>query len=306
MGGWSLEPGAKIKRTELHDQFGGSRQGGISPSAQTSNVFIFTDSESGEQHGYIDSWKEDGCFHYTGEGQRGDQRMIGGNRAVLDSSEDGRMLRVFEGSGGVVEYKGLFALDRAQPWYEADAPETGNGPVRSVIVFRLRPADTQPEKPSGISVVPGETIVASVSVEELHTEKTVVDPAREPYEAERRESGLVQRFKNYMESKGQEVERLMITPSGEAKPIFTDVYLKRLNTLVEAKGGIDRCSIRMAIGQLVDYSRFAPLNARLAVLLPSIPREDLRKLLAHAGVFLYVPEGNKFVLMDGEGNRVWV
>src|SRR5687767_8209666 len=134
MAEWTLAPGEKIKRTELHDQFGGSRQGGISPSAQTAHVFIFSDSESGEQHGYIDSWKQDGCFHYTGEGQRGDQRMSGGNRAIREASHDGRALRVFEGTGGIVEYKGLFTLDRDQPWYEADAPETGNGPVRSVIV----------------------------------------------------------------------------------------------------------------------------------------------------------------------------
>jgi hypothetical protein len=295
---WALMPGQKIRRTQLHDQFGGGRQGGISPSARTANVFVFSDSASGEQHGYIDSWKDDGCFHYTGEGQRGDQRMVGGNRAILTATQEGRSLRVFEGTGGVVEYKGLFSLDPDQPWYEADAPETGYGPVRSVIVFRLRPVDAPPAKPSGTSVVPAKTVVASVAIEDMHTEKAVVDPSREPYEAERRESALVQRFKHFMESKGQVVERLMITPSGEAKSIFTDVYLRGLNILVEAKGGIDRCSIRMAIGQLIDYSRFAPANARLAVLLPSIPRDDLRKLLVHAGVLLYVPKENEFLLMD--------
>jgi hypothetical protein len=62
----------------------------------------------------------------------------------------------------------------------------------------------------------------------------------------------------------------------------------------------------MAIGPLVDYSRFAPLDARLAVLLPSLPRDELRKLLAHAGVLMYVTEGNEFVLMNGDGNRVRV
>lgn len=134
----------------------------------------------------------------------------------------------------------------------------------------------------------------------------MVDPAREPYEAERRESKLVQRFKDFMLARGNVIERLMITPSGEAKPIFTDVYVKNLNTLVEAKGSIDRGSLRMAIGQLVDYSRFAPPNAKLAVLLPAIPRPDLLQLLLYAGVFLYVPDGKKFVLMDGEANRVWV
>jgi len=87
---WTLKPGDQIRRTELHAMYGGRRQGGIGPSAQTPNVFIFTDPKSGEQHGYIDSWKNDGCFHYTGEGQRGDQELTHGNRTILDSARDGR------------------------------------------------------------------------------------------------------------------------------------------------------------------------------------------------------------------------
>lgn len=31
---WQLDPGEVIKRTELHDAFGGGRQGGISPSQE--------------------------------------------------------------------------------------------------------------------------------------------------------------------------------------------------------------------------------------------------------------------------------
>lgn len=140
----------------------------------------------------------------------------------------------------------------------------------------------------------------------MYTERTAVDPAREPYEAERREAALVTRFKQFMQSKRHVIERLMITPCGEAKPIFTDIHIKNLNILVEAKGGVDRCSLRMAIGQLVDYSRFAGANVKCAVLLPSVPREDLLQLLSHAGVLLYVPERDGFVLMDGRRNRVWV
>lgn len=308
---WALVPGGKIKRTELHRLFGGSGQNGISPSTRTLNVLIFSDPASGEQHGYFDRWN-DGCFHYTGEGKYGDQRMIGGNRAILNSAQEGRRLRVFKGAGGIVEYQGQFTLDPERSWFETDAPETGGGQIRSVIVFRLTPVDTAPQSPSGLPSAPptvaviSTVTVVSVPIEDMYTEKMMVDPAREPYEAERRESKLVQRFKDFMLSRGNVIERLMITPSGEAKPIFTDVYVKNLNTLVEAKGSIDRCSLRMAIGQLVDYSRFAPPNAKLAVLLPTIPRSDLLKLLLYAGVFLYVPEGKKFVLMDGDANRVWV
>ena len=89
---WALSVGDRIKRTDLHRQFGGRRQGGVGPSAQTPNVFLFSDPVSGKQHGYTDGWKDDGCFHYTGEGQRGDQQMVSGNRAIREASQTGRAL----------------------------------------------------------------------------------------------------------------------------------------------------------------------------------------------------------------------
>ena len=307
---WTLLPGQRIKRTELHRQFGGSGYGGISPSRRSPNVFIFTDPASGEQHGYIDSWKDDGCFHYTGEGQRGDQEMIKGNRAIQDGAKNSRALRLFNGTGGEIEYRGMYTLDSERPCYRADAPETGGGPIRSVIVFRLRPIDTTPAEPKGLPAVDVETSVLSVPVEERNTERCMVDPTREPYTAERRESALVRKFKNFMESKGHVVERTMITPADEAKPLFTDVFVKDLRILVEAKGSTDRPAIRMAIGQLLDYSRFYPGfsegQVKCAVLLPMLPRSDLRRLLAFAGIFIYYPINDRFVLEHGDGRRVWV
>src|SRR5581483_969628 len=207
--------------------------------------------------------------------------------------------------GGTVEYRGEFALDSAQPFYRDDAPETGGGPVRSVIVFKLRPVDGLPKRPSGLPAITDKTRVANVLVEENNTERTIVDPSREPYEAERRESALVQKFKDYMQSRRHTVERFRITPAGEAKPIFTDAYVKDLNILVEAKGSIDRNSIRMAIGQLLDYRRFIEETAvKCAVLLPELPRQDLLDLLAYAGVLIYFPEKQGFVLMDAHGRRI--
>ena len=81
---WTLPPGETIRRVDLHSAYGGGGQGGIAPSARTPNVLIFSDPASGEQHGYFDGWHEDGLFHYTGEGQRGDQQMRGGNSAILN------------------------------------------------------------------------------------------------------------------------------------------------------------------------------------------------------------------------------
>src|SRR5947208_2336166 len=132
-----LKIGDTIKRSELHERYGGRRQGGISPSKVSPVVFLFTDQAQGVLHGYLyDGEHEDGTYHYTGEGQRGDQRMVQGNRAIRDHREEGREIHLLDVTGGIATYLGEFEyVDH----YTADAPETGNGPIRSVIVFRLRP-----------------------------------------------------------------------------------------------------------------------------------------------------------------------
>lgn len=296
---WSLTPGQKINRKALQEEYGGRTQGGIGPSRKTPNVLIFTDPASGEQHGYYDGWQPDGCFHYTGEGQRGDQRMLSGNRSILDHEAEQRALRLFKGARGEVEYMGEFVLDKERPWYETDAPETGGGPVRKVIVFRFRPADTSaPEATvSKIADVITADVVQRVPVEEHRTEKTYVEPNREPYEAERRESGLVQTLTMHLRGRDHEVCRLQIVPKGEYKPLFTDVYDITADVLIEAKGSVTRESIRMAIGQLADYSRFAP-TARKAILVPSRPRPDLEDLAGAQSIDIIWAAGAGFESTD--------
>jgi hypothetical protein len=300
---WTLSPGDTIKRKDLHQQFGGSRQSGISPSAQSPHVFFFSDRSSGEQHGYLDEWKSDGCFHYVGEGQRGDQRMTGGNRAILEASQNGRALRGFEGTGGDVIYRGRFELAADNPWYTTDAPETGGGPIRIVIVFRLRPIDIDPI-PSKVPPPATRMLVRFVPVEARNTERMVVEPTREPHEAERRESALVQQFMSLMAKDGHSAARLMITPVGEAKSIYTDLYFEDDGLLIEAKGSVDRDSIRMAIGQITDYRRFIKPGSRCAILLPSRPRPDLVELLGFAGIEIHYAHGQKFEVIYPPGGSI--
>src|SRR5713226_2563506 len=136
-GTWTLTPGDEIKRSDLHRQYGGAGQGGIEPSGRTPNVLIFSDPDAGEAYGYdYDKWVK-GVFHFTGEGQVGDQVLKWGNRAILDHRKDGRALRVFKGVRGIVTYLGEFDL-AADPYYYADANDR-LGHRRRVIVFRLVP-----------------------------------------------------------------------------------------------------------------------------------------------------------------------
>jgi hypothetical protein len=297
---WALLPGETIERETLQDRYGGRTNGRIGPSTRSPNVLLFSEPARDEPRGHFDGWRADGCFHYTGEGQRGDQRMKSGNAAILDHARTGRALRLFVGSKGRVAYEGTFGLAPERPFYTTDAPEARDGPVRNVIVFRLRPLDLPP-KPSSSALdhVAGagatELVVEDVAVEERWTEMAFVAPSHDAGEAERAEEALVAAFREHLLRQGHDVSRLKIVPPGEAKPLFAGLIDRTTNTLFEAKGTVERGSIRMAVGQLLDYSRFVQPAPRLAVLLPSEPREDLRELLKSAGVEIVWRKGKKFV-----------
>lgn len=281
--GISLTPGDAILRRDLHAALGGQTQSGISPSRRAPVVLLFSDPSSCEQHGYFDGWHEDGFFHYSGEGQHGDQVMSRGNKAIRDHLTDGRELHVFlsNGNGRPVTYAGQFeCIDN----YQVDAPEGNDGPLRTMIMFRLCPIDSiAPTKASTVSPA-ASTAVDEVSVEQYMTERMLLYPSREPIEAERREAKLVQDYKSFAEKQGRVMVRLRIQPQAEAKPLFTDLFDRTSNLLIEAKGTVTREAIRMSIGQLLDYRRFVTPSPRLAVLVPQGLRADLRNLLTSNGI----------------------
>ncbi len=297
--GFNLVPGTKLLRKELHDRWGGRRQGGISPSSSTPNIFIFWSPAVGEQHGYYDEFREDGCFYYTGAGQYGDQQLRDANRVLLNHTQDpSRRVHLFSGAGGEVEYVTELVIDEDDPYYETEAPETGDGPLRRVYVFKFHATNDGRRGPR--SKLDGllEPGVSEVAVENRWTEKSFVNPSAEEYEAERREQALVLALEAYLRRLGHEAARLKIVPPGERRPIFCDLYDKTGGVLIEAKGTVAREALRMAIGQLYDYRRFAPPETRIAVLIPEEPRSDLLALLETAGVHPIWPHDDLFV---GEG-----
>lgn len=285
-----MAPGNKIKRVTLHKRYGGRRQGGISPSKQAPYVFLFTDQAQGALHGYIyDGDHTDGYYHYTGEGQYGDQRMAQGNRAIRDHMEEGRTLHLFDSSSGSATYMGEFEYVDHQL---ADAPETGEGPQRSVIVFRLRRlTGDQPLAPARVNQF-GLESVKEVPVEQHLTERMMIYPNREPYEAERREQKLVRELEAAWRAQGHDVCRLQLKPEGEPAPLFCDLYDRTANVLVEAKGSISRSAIRMAIGQLADYERQVKPPPQKQILVPEQPRPDLLNLAKSQGISVTWPDSD--------------
>ncbi len=92
------------KRSDIHDMYGGNRQGGIAPSAKVPYIFIFS-GKTGSQYGYKDGWDNPNVFSYTGEGQVGDMRFIKGNLALRDHINNGKRVFLFEYErSGYVKY----------------------------------------------------------------------------------------------------------------------------------------------------------------------------------------------------------
>jgi hypothetical protein len=287
-----LEQGQTVRRVELHDQLGGRRQGGISPSKVTPNVLIFTDPERGLLHGYVyDGWREDGLYHYTGEGQVGDQVMTQGNRTIRDHKDENRELHLFDVNSGQATYIGEFEyVDH----YQADAPETDDGPLRKVYVFRLRPLDRRPGPTRSRVDQLGSNPVQEVPVEQHLTETMVISPGAEPRVAERREQRIVRALEAHLAAQEHEVCRLQFRPPNEPAPLFCDLYDKTTATLYEAKGTVSRPAFRMAIGQLADYSRLVEGDPKKTIFLPEEPRPDLLALAEAEGIAVSWPEREGF------------
>ena len=93
--------------------------------------------------------------------------------------------------------------------------------------------------------------------------------------ASRREQGLVLAYAEYLEGQGHTVSRGKYRPAGSDSVLASDLVDETDRVLYEAKGDVRRASVRMAIGQLLDYRRFEPPSTNLSVLLPRMPVQDL-------------------------------
>ena len=127
-------PNQLYKRSLIHDEYGGNRQGGISPSAKVPYIFIFS-GKSVAQYGYRDGWDNNNIFSYTGEGQAGDMQFIRGNLALKEHLNIGKRVFLFEIEGG-----GLVKFISEMEFYDADYFETPdiNGSNRIGIKFFLK------------------------------------------------------------------------------------------------------------------------------------------------------------------------
>ena len=134
------EVGALYKRREeIHGLLGGQTQGGISTPTNTPFVILFT-GEAGKQHGYDDFWDDEGVLHYYGEGQSGDMKDKGGNKAIREHLKNGKRLLLFQMMGHGRPYRFLGEFRFRNAYEKQGVPDTSGNP-RAAIVFKLEPVE---------------------------------------------------------------------------------------------------------------------------------------------------------------------
>ncbi|MGW4153708.1 hypothetical protein ACWEDF_11215 [Micromonospora chersina] len=298
---WEINPGDVLPRRSVHDHYGGSRQSGMTRAAGTHSLLLFS-SKSGLRYGYdFDGWRSDGAFHYTGEGQVGDQLFTRNNEALRDHVARGLRPRLFEEARrSVVRYVGEFRVAEDQGHYPEEARDRLLD-LRKVIVFRLFPVEAEVPAAPSVGFHATSVLVRDVPIEAHAAETFQSEPKREPTFAERREAALVQRYTTWLAKAGTVATRKEVRLPELGRPLYTDLFDPSRLELLEAKSSASRNHVRLAIGQLFDYARHVE-HTSLAVLLPSDPGSDLLQLLHSVSVVcIHETEHGEFVRLEPPG-----
>ena len=296
---WNIEVGQIIKRSDLHDSFGGGRYGGIEPSAQTPNIFLFTSPKSSEHFGYnFDEELEDGTFNYTGDGQTGDQDLhSGGNKSLIEHRHTNRALRLFQSTDqiGFVQYLGEFELGNFEPIYRIGPDK--DRVERKVLVFHLIPVGVT-KKISQTSVDQRIGNVTRQGIEQNTSQTHERSIPESKTIATRVEGQLQKRYEEFLRSQGFDIGTLKIQVP-ESSTLKLDIVDFTNKKVIEVKAGITRNYIREAIGQVLDYVfQIKRINNEVfkpCILIPGKPSLDLIELLKDLSIELIWEEENQFV-----------
>lgn len=111
-------------------------------------------------------------------------------------------------------------------------------------------------------------------------------------ERDRRESDLQERYRRHLVGRGHTVMTYRIpTPSGAV--LATDLYDVTADDLIEVKSSIDRETLRLALGQILDYERFIGPKLR-TLLVPERPAQEMIDLFATLAIRVAWPEADGF------------
>ncbi|MFE7610516.1 hypothetical protein [Streptomyces celluloflavus] len=121
-------------------------------------------------------------------------------------------------------------------------------------------------------------------VPEAFSTKLSVRAASAATVAVRHEAELTQAYKDHLDSFGHQTGAFQIKVKGLTSTLRTDLYDATDHVLYEAKGSNSREDVRMALGQILDYSRYVKTpehdgEPKRVILLPAAPPADMYTLL---------------------------
>lgn len=316
---WKIRVGNVTTKNEIAKLYGGSTQGGIAPSRTSQNIMLYTDPSIGAKNGYqYDGWTSDHTlFMYTGEGRIGPQALTNGNKSILNHLSDGRSLRLFSSHGYAAgtktvlrQYLGKFEVDTKTPYVIEESPDA-DGNMRTVYVFRLRPAGPSLHVNDGrrSTHIPPEDKAQGPKIVEIdaHRSYSFDVPGAATSVAEKREERLVAAFRTVLQKRGHECKAFQIPLPYSSRGIKTDLFDVTDEVLYEAKASANRGDVRMALGQILDYSRYLDRRYKhLSILLPAEPASDMVGLLAayDISVVWRVGQSSQFItVIDGHPTR---
>jgi hypothetical protein len=290
---WDIKINQEMPRRDVQSRWGGQQQGGIATPVGSDNILIFTDPDAGKKFGYDlhEGLKEDGSYSYTGEGQVGDQLFQKGNKALLNSAQNGKSIRLFRSKGPRATYVWEFTLGDPG-FYFRDTLDV-NGYHRNAIVFNLVPLEANED----LLPTYGGTTVSTVAIgewrEPIWTDYEIQQAARgdETTSATRVEFELQADFGRWLQSRGHNVKEMSLKVGSTV--IKPDLFDETSMEIFEAKKSSARGYVRTAIGQVLDYQNNAVTSGydvSCAILLPGAPADDLVKLCYSLKVSIYVPD----------------
>ncbi len=264
---------------------------------------MFTNPSRGSRYGYdlLEGLQPDGSFAYTGEGTSGDQEFTRGNKALLNAADEGRIIRVFTAAPPYATYVGAFTTgDPVCSFHELPGED---GQLRRAILFNLVPVDARPwllaPNPGQLRVLKPQ--LAQWSPPDASDVNVIADATQLPpgdRVVSRVEFQLQADFGQWLIDRGTPPSRLRLPVGGAI--IEPDMFVEAEGWVVEAKKSTGREYVRMAIGQVLDYTHNArglDTHVTPMILLPGRAEADLAELSADLGITLASRDGDSFELL---------
>ncbi|MFT8592026.1 MAG: hypothetical protein ABF747_00210 [Bifidobacterium sp.] len=296
---WAITEGTVFKhKRDIRVIIGsGNFQSGIIRPKGENDVLLFSNPTSAETYGYSDreGMQEDGTYLYAAQGSNGDQVLTkGANKAVLETANNGGILRLFVHNSQGYQYVGAFGL--------ADKPfiQTATNPNLYTFCLVSQGADV---RILNTTAEPTRTTLHAQPWTPKTTDlANIPEKHYETRQAQQVEHVLEKDFGAWLIQQHKELEDLTIRVSNvDIKP---DIFNSTDAEIIEAKASETRGYVRTAIGQVLDYvnnvnhckqaTNREHTHVKAALLLPASPEQDLVELCSELSIRIYCRKGSAF------------